>query len=235
MNYADIIIGILLALGFAKGFLAGFWASVLSLAGTLVSFLGAYFLTAPVVSYIEHAKGWVTHVATWWNDVFVLIPAYSKPYDPNSVAEFFAGIDSTPWLRPISALIKDYFLEIEALTGPGATWGTILAGLLAQIVVSGIVFFVLLALVRFVWSLAVKTLRFASSLSFSQRFFGGVLQLGLSVIWLSLIVGTLYPLIGLKNFGSLRDIVSSSHLVAFLLGVYKVLIPAVFLRIKPQL
>lgn len=234
MNYADVIIGILLALGFAKGFLAGFWTSVLSLAGTLVSFLGAYFLTGPVVGYLENAKGWVTQAATWWNDVFVLIPTYSKPYDPNSVAEFFTGIDSTQWLRPISALIKDCFLEIETLTGPGATWGTILANLLGQIVVSGIVFFVLLALVRFVWGIATKTLRFASSLSFAQRFFGGVLQLGLSLVWLSLVVGTLYPLVGLETFGSLRETVSSSHLVAFLLGVYKVLIPAVFLQIKLQ-
>ncbi|HHY12748.1 MAG TPA: CvpA family protein [Firmicutes bacterium] len=234
LNYADIVIGILLTLAFAKGFMAGFWASVLSLAGTLVSFIGAYFLTGPVVNYFERANSWVTQATAWWDDVFVLVPSNSKPYDPNAVADFFAGIDSTPWLRPISALIKDRFLEIEATAGPAATWGAILSSLMAQILVSGIVFFVLLTLVRLAWSLFSRTLAFASALSFPQRFFGGVLQLGLSLIWLSLITGALYPLVGLEILGPVRDIVASSHLVGVLLGIYQVLIPAVLLQISPQ-
>ncbi|MGI6163995.1 MAG: CvpA family protein [Bacillota bacterium] len=235
MNYADIIIGCFLALGFIKGFLTGFWASVLGLAGTVVGFLGAYFFTGPVVNYLEHSAGWVSHISEWWKDVFILLPSYAKPYDPNSVAEFFQGIDSTPWLRPISALLKDYFLEIEVLAGPGATWGRMLALLLAQIVVASVVFFVLLSLIRIAWSFFARTLSFATSLSFAQRFLGGLLQLGLSVVWLSLVVGSLYPLIGLESLGQVRDIVSSSQMVAVLLGVYKVLLPAALSRIKPKL
>ncbi len=75
MNYADIVIGAILALGFLKGFLAGFWSSVLGLAGTVVGFLGAYFFTGPAVNYLEKSARWVSHVAEWWKDVFVLFPA----------------------------------------------------------------------------------------------------------------------------------------------------------------
>lgn len=235
VNYADIVIGAILALGFLKGFLAGFWSSVLGLAGTVVGFLGAYFFTGPAVNYLEKSARWVSHVAEWWKDVFVLLPSYAKPYDANSVADFFEGIDSTPWLRPISGLLKDYFLEIEALAGPGATWGRMLALLLAQILVASVVFLILLSVFRIAWSFFARTLSFATSLSLTQRFLGGLLQLGLSVVWLSLLVGSLYPLIGLEALGPVRDVISSSQMVAVLLGVYKVLLPAALARIEPKL
>jgi hypothetical protein len=235
LNYADVAIGIVLALGFVKGFLAGFWASVLNLAGMFASFLGAYFLTGPAVNYLERASGWVTRVTAWWDDIFLLIPSYSKPYDPNAVADFFAGIDSTPWLRPISALIKDRFLEIEAMAGAGASWGAILSSLMAQLLVSGVVFFILLTVLRFVWALFSRTLAFAASLSLSQRILGGLLQMALSLVWLSLIAGALYPLVGLEVLAPVRDVLASSHLIGILLGIYQVLIPAVMLQISSQL
>ncbi len=228
-------IGIVVALGFVKGFLAGFWASVLNLAGMFASFLGAYFLTGPAVNYLERASGWVTRVTAWWDDIFLLIPSYSKPYDPNAVADFFAGIDSTPWLRPISALIKDRFLEIEAMAGAGASWGAILSSLMAQLLVSGVVFFILLTVLRFVWALFSRTLAFAASLSLSQRILGGLLQMALSLVWLSLIAGALYPLVGLEVLAPVRDVLASSHLIGILLGIYQVLIPAVMLQISSQL
>ncbi|HHX10439.1 MAG TPA: hypothetical protein GX729_03575 [Firmicutes bacterium] len=235
LNYADVAIGIVVALGFVKGFLAGFWASVLNLAGMFASFLGAYFLTGPAVNYLERASGWVTRVTAWWDDIFLLIPSYSKPYDPNAVADFFAGIDSTPWLRPISALIKDRFLEIEAMAGAGASWGAILSSLMAQLLVSGVVFFILLTVLRFVWALFSRTLAFAASLSLSQRILGGLLQMALSLVWLSLIAGALYPLVGLEVLAPVRDVLASSHLIGILLGIYQVLIPAVMLQISSQL
>ncbi len=235
LNYADVVIGILLALGFVRGFLRGLWASVLNLAGTLVSFLGAYFFTQPVVNYLEKSNHLLSNLTDWWSRVFVLVPTYSKPYDPNCVAEFFEGIDSTSWLRPISALIKDRFLEIEASAGPAALWGGILSSLMAQILLSGMVFFALLTVFRVLWSLISKPLVFASALSVPQRVFGGMLQLALSGVWLSLIIGALYPLVALDFVEPIRDVITSSSFLAVLLGVYKVLIPAVFLQMNPLL
>ena len=88
---------------------------------------------------------------------------------------------------------------------------------------------------RIAWSFFARTLSFATSLSLTQRFLGGLLQLGLSVVWLSLLVGSLYPLIGLEALGPVRDVISSSQMVAVLLGVYKVLLPAALARIEPKL
>ena len=87
LNYADLVIGVIVVLGFIKGFLAGFWSSVLNVAGMFASFIGAYFLTNPVVNYLERVGGWVTRVTGWWADVFSSSQAL-QPYDPNAVAEF---------------------------------------------------------------------------------------------------------------------------------------------------
>ena len=119
MNYVDIIIAVILGIGFVKGFMKAFWSSVLAITGTVIGLVGAYFLTGPVVGYLEQTAGLVTQLSQKWADVFSLFPNYSKPYDPNSVAEFFQGIDSIEWLRPMSALIKDHFLQVEAIAGPG--------------------------------------------------------------------------------------------------------------------
>ena len=157
MNYVDIIIAVILGIGFVKGFMKGFWSSVLAVTGTVIGLVGAYFLTGPVVGYLEQTAGLVTQLSQKWADVFSLFPNYSKPYDPNSVAEFFQGIDSIEWLRPMSALIKDHFLQVEAIAGPGATWGQILPLLISQILVASIVFLLLIILLRLLWSLVART------------------------------------------------------------------------------
>lgn len=233
MNYVDIVILAILIVGFVKGFLKGFWASVLALAGTVIGLIGAYFLTAPLVSYLQKTWGVVSNVAAWWDGVFVVLPNYAKPYDPNSVAEFFQGIDSIEWLKPISALIKDHFLEVEAIAGPGATWGEILPLLIAQILVASIAFFALIIILRLVWSLLARTFSRIASMSLANRLLGGILQLCLAAMWLSLVVGIIYPLVGLGIFEPIKDMLSTSHFVPILIGIYRAMIPPALARIAP--
>ncbi len=233
MNYVDIVILAILIVGFIKGFLKGFWASVLALAGTVIGLIGAYFLTAPLVSYLQKTWGVVSNVAAWWNGVFVVLPNYAKPYDPNSVAEFFQGIDSIEWLKPISALIKDHFLEVEAIAGPGATWGEILPLLIAQILVASIAFFALIIILRLVWSLLARTFSGIAAMSLANRLLGGILQLCLAAMWLSLVVGIVYPLVGLGILEPIKDMLSTSHFVPILIGIYRAMIPPALARIAP--
>ncbi len=233
MNYVDIVILAILIVGFVKGFLKGFWASVLALAGTVIGLIGAYFLTAPLVSYLQKTWGVVSNVAAWWDGVFVVLPNYAKPYDPNSVAEFFQGIDSIEWLKPISALIKDHFLEVEAIAGPGATWGEILPLLIAQILVASIAFFALIIILRLVWSLLARTFSRIASMSLANRLLGGILQLCLAAMWLSLVVGIIYPLVGLGILEPIKDMLSTSHFVPILIGIYRAMIPPALARIAP--
>lgn len=233
MNYVDIVILAILIVGFVKGFLKGFWASVLALAGTVIGLIGAYFLTAPLVSYLQKTWGVVSNVAAWWDGVFVVLPNYAKPYDPNSVAEFFQGIDSIEWLKPISALIKDHFLEVEAIAGPGATWGEILPLLIAQILVASIAFFALIIILRLVWSLLARTFSGIAAMSLANRLLGGILQLCLAAMWLSLVVGIIYPLVGLGILEPIKDMLSTSHFVPILIGIYRAMIPPALARIAP--
>lgn len=233
MNYVDIVILAILIVGFIKGFLKGFWASVLALAGTVIGLIGAYFLTAPLVSYLQKTWGVVSNVAAWWDGVFVVLPNYAKPYDPNSVAEFFQGIDSIEWLKPISALIKDHFLEVEAIAGPGATWGEILPLLIAQILVASIAFFALIIILRLVWSLLARTFSGIAAMSLANRLLGGILQLCLAAMWLSLVVGIIYPLVGLGILEPIKDMLSTSHFVPILIGIYRAMIPPALARIAP--
>lgn len=233
MNYVDIVILAILIVGFVKGFLKGFWASVLALAGTVIGLIGAYFLTAPLVSYLQKTWGVVSNVAAWWDGVFVVLPNYAKPYDPNSVAEFFQGIDSIEWLKPISALIKDHFLEVEAIAGPGATWGEILPLLIAQILVASIAFFALIIILRLVWSLLARAFSGIAAMSLANRLLGGILQLCLAAMWLSLVVGIVYPLVGLGILEPIKDMLSTSHFVPILIGIYRAMIPPALARIAP--
>lgn len=235
MNYVDIIIAVILGIGFIKGFMKGFWSSVLAVTGTVIGLVGAYFLTGPVVGYLEQTAGLVTQLSQKWADVFSLFPNYSKPYDPNSVAEFFQGIDSIEWLRPMSALIKDHFLQVEAIAGPGATWGQILPLLISQILVASIVFLLLIILLRLLWSLVARTFSMITSMSLANRFLGGILQLCLSAMWMALIVGILYPFVGLGVFKPVGEMLATSRLVAVLIGIYKAMLPPALARIVPRM
>jgi len=235
VNYVDIIIAVILGIGFIKGFMKGFWSSVLAVTGTVIGLVGAYFLTGPVVGYLEQTAGLVTQLSQKWADVFSLFPNYSKPYDPNSVAEFFQGIDSIEWLRPMSALIKDHFLQVEAIAGPGATWGQILPLLISQILVASIVFLLLIILLRLLWSLVARTFSMITSMSLANRFLGGILQLCLSPMWMALIVGILYPFVGLGVFKPVGEMLATSRLVAVLIGIYKAMLPPALARIVPRM
>jgi len=235
VNYVDIIIAVILGIGFIKGFMKGFWSSVLAVTGTVIGLVGAYFLTGPVVGYLEQTAGLVTQLSQKWADVFSLFPNYSKPYDPNSVAEFFQGIDSIEWLRPMSALIKDHFLQVEAIAGPGATWGQILPLLISQILVASIVFLLLIILLRLLWSLVARTFSMITSMSLANRFLGGILQLCLSAMWMALIVGILYPFVGLGVFKPVGEMLATSRLVAVLIGIYKAMLPPALARIVPRM
>jgi len=231
LNYVDIVIGGLLVLAFSKGFLAGAWRSILNLIGTIAGVVGAYFLTGPVVRYLEATHHIVAIFANWWEDVFLLLPVYGQPYEPASLSEYLNSLDSVPWLHPFRRIIQDYFLEIQGLVGPQATWGEMLSLFLSKILISGVVFLILLAVLRLIWSLLTGGISTIGPVSFSQRFLGGMIQMAVSFFWLSILVGSLYPIIGTQPFEGLRDAVSSSWLVAVLLGVYRAILPAILTRL----
>jgi hypothetical protein len=64
------------------------------------------------------------------------------------------------------------------------------------------------------------------------RLLGGVVETGLSVVWLSLLAGVLYPFLTAGFLGAAREAAAGSYLTALLLGVYQAIWPAVIARVK---
>ncbi|HHW19201.1 MAG TPA: hypothetical protein GXX30_09985 [Firmicutes bacterium] len=230
MNVVDLIVVILLLLAFMKGFSAGLWRSLFNLAGTIASFLGALFLTGPIVSYVERTYRAVSVLSGWWSDVFALIPGYARPYQPGTLAEFLEIVDATAWLKPFKALIESHLLAVEKMAGPGATWGKMVSLLLAEILLSGVAFMILLTLTRFLWAIVSSTVSLAESVSLGQRLLGGILQTAISFFWLSVLAGSLYPLLGLDFLAGVREAFSHSWMMSILLGTYRSIWPAILAR-----
>lgn len=221
MYYLDIVVGGLLVLGFFRGFSAGFWKCLVRLAGTIAGLVVAWLFTSPVVTYLENRYYVLTLLADWWKDVFTGVPGLNIVAQESTGAEFLSGLESISWLEQISGFIQENISQIQNMAGPGSSWGQVLAYGLAVLLVSGVVFLILLSLVRGSLWLFAGTLNIVSSFSMSNRLLGGVLEFGVSVFWMSLIIGTLYPLLGLPVMSGIRDSVSASWLVSVLMGVYR--------------
>jgi hypothetical protein len=54
-------------------------------------------------------------------------------------------------------------------------------------------------------------------------------------MWLSLIAGIIYPLVGLGVLEPIKDMLSTSHLVPVLIAIYRAMIPPALARIAPGL
>jgi len=97
------------------------------------------------------------------------------------------------------------------------------------------VFLLLIILLRLLWSLVARTFSMITSMSLANRFLGGILQLCLSAMWMALIVGILYPFVGLGVFKPVGEMLATSRLVAVLIGIYKAMLPPALARIVPRM
>jgi len=221
LNFVDAVIGVLLVFAFLKGFRVGVLGTVFGLVASFLAFVGAFYLTGPVVKYLEQSYGVLTVLSDKMREVFVFLPVYGKPYDPGSFGDFMAGLEATPWLEPFKGIIRDHVAAAYESAGVTATWDKVLGFLFSQILVSGVMFMVLLVVLRVVLHVfAAGFLRIEPS-STLERLLGGLLETGVSLIWLSILAGTFYPLMGMKFLAGLREAVSSSTLMGLLLGVHK--------------
>lgn len=234
MNWVDAVLGIVLALAFVRGFAAGMWKSLFSLIATALSFLGAVFCTAPAVSFVESQRGTVRTIAAWLEGAFLNLPAAARPYDGSLFQDLAGSSARSGWAGIVNAILQKNLTAVESLSGPDASWGTVLAILLAHLVVSGGVFLVLLSAFRIVSRLALRWLPFESPASFGVRLAGGVIQTGISLVWMAVVTGTVYPLLCAGYFPGLAEQAALSWIVAVSLELYQVLWPAIVSTITVQ-
>lgn len=226
------MIGVLLLLSFIRGFRTGVWRSVFNLVGMAAAFLGAYALSGPSVDFLNERWDLLEKTSVWWRHAFDTLPPLMAPYDPGTFDEAFSSIGGSAWGRLLQGAVKQNLVAVGALAGPQPTWSEMLSLALSRLLLSSVAFFVLLSVLRLVAELIVKSLGFTTPDSFLVRLLGGLVETGLSVVWLSLLAGALYPLLTAGFLGRAREAAAGSYLTAVLLSVYQILWPAIIARVK---
>jgi hypothetical protein len=226
------VLGVLLLLSFIRGFRTGVWRSVFNLVGMAAAFLGAYALSGPTVDFLNKRWDLLEKTSLWWKRVFDTLPPLMVPYDPGTFDEAFSSIGGSSWGRLLQGAVKQNLAAVGALASPEPTWAEMLSFALSRLLLSSVAFFVLLSVLRLVAELIVKSLGFTAPDSFMVRLLGGVVETGLSVVWLSLLAGVLYPFLTAGFLGAAREAAAGSYLTALLLGVYQAIWPAVIARVK---
>lgn len=226
------MIGVLLLLAFIRGFRTGVWRAVLNLVGTAGAFLGAYALSGPSVDFLNEQWNLLEKTSVWWRRVFETLPPLMVPYDPNTFDEAFSAIGGSSWGRLLQKAVKQNLVAVGGLAGPNPTWAEMLSLALSRLLLSSVAFFILLSLLRLVAELTLRSLGFTAPDSFLVRLLGGIVETGLSVIWLSLLAGILYPFLTAGFLGRAREPAAGSYLMALLMSVYQTIWPAVIARVK---
>lgn len=232
MNYVDIIICVLLALAFFRGFSSGLWKALMNLIVNLAAFLGAYFLTGPVLRFVDAKYGLIAKMSVWAGDVMPNLPGSSLPYDPETFGRVFNIVGTGSWVETVRSVVQKYMASSAVIAGPNATWGDVVATSVAHLLASGIVFVALFGLLTVVLTIMSSSLSWALPASFGIRVLGGLVQSAVSALWLSVVAGTIYPLITAGFLQGARDAAATSWLMSFLLGVYRTIWPAVVARLS---
>jgi hypothetical protein len=232
MNYIDVALGILLILAFVRGFSGGIWRSLFSLGSTAVAFGGAYLLAGPTTNLIERNYSVLKGMSAWWNSIFGTVPGLSVPYDPATFDQAFTSVSGTGWAKAFQGALRQNVLAVQSSAGPNPTWASVLGLALARLVLSAAVFHVLLGVLRMACNLFAGSLAFGIPASFSARLMGGVLETGISAVWLSITAGVLYPVLSAGLIGNTEEALASSVVMPPLLGIYRVLWPALIAKFK---
>lgn len=232
MNYVDVILGALLVLAFIKGFSGGLWRSIFNLVSTAAAFVGTYFLVGPAVNLIEKNYKLLASMASWWKGVFGSMPGLALPYNPATFDQAFAAASNHGWMSIFQTAIRNNVLAVQEAAGANPTWGTVLGLALARLILSGIVFLILLAVLRLACNLVAGSLAFGIPKTLSSRVLGGILETAISVVWLSIMAGTLSPLLTTGILSGVGKGAETSTVFAFLMGAYRAIWPVVLAQIK---
>lgn len=235
MNYVDIIIGSLLALAFIRGFTSGLWKALMNLIVGVLAFVAAYFLSGPVLSYLDGKYHVVASMSSWTENVFPPLPAMKLPYDPATFDQVFQALGGGGWMGALKSNLQANMAARAALAGLNPTWGQVIAVSASHFLASGLVFLGLLALLSTLGTILGRSLSWALPVGIGVRLLGGIIQTLLSVIWLSVLAGTLYPVFTAGLLQGAKEAVNSSWLMSLLLGVYHGLWPVIVAQIRGNL
>lgn len=232
MNYVDVFIGLTVGLAFLKGFVSGVWKSITNLLTTILSLFLAYWLAGPAVRFLDAKYGVLTSVAGWIKNVLPALPGMFEPYDPATFGVLSGGLNPAGWTGVFRDYLSGDLAGAASLAGPSPAWVDVLAAAASHLFLSGISFLVLLAVFSALGKLLTRTLSFALPVSLGARVLGGLIETALSVLWLSILAGTLYPTIVGGFLRGINPAASASWLMSLLLGIYRSVWPVLVAKIK---
>lgn len=171
-------------------------------------------------------------MSSWWKGIFGPMPGLSLPYNPATFDQAFAAASGPGWMSAFQGAIRQNVLAVQQAAEPNPTWGTVLGLALARLILSGAVFFLLLAVLRLACNLVAGSFAFGIPKSLPVRVFGGLLETATSVVWLSILVGTLSPLFTTGILSGASAAAETSQVFAFLMGAYRLIWPAIISGVR---
>jgi len=232
-NWIDILFVVILAEAAVRGFVKGFWVTLLSFIGTIAGLIGAYCLTGPVVRLLENQWHIVSSIERSLFASVTVLPAFNVPFGPATITNISDFVRRSPALGPLAEAAERALLDI--LSGRQvATAGEAVAVVFATLLVRTAVFLILVALIRVGALLLAKGLDVATRGSIPLRILGALLDACLRATWLALIVGgVVYPVIVAGDIPFFREALTSSRITPYLLDIYQAVARIGFGWIRP--
>lgn len=232
-NWLDVLFAIILLEAVIRGFLKGFWVTLLSFAGTIAGLIGAYCFTGPVVRFLEGQWRVVSNIEQSLFSSLAALPAFNVPFGPATITNISDFVGKYPALQPMAEVAEKALLDILA-ERQVSTAGEAMAVLFAALFVRTIVFLILVAVIRVAAMLLARGLDLATQASIPLRLFGAALDGALRALWLAILVGgVVYPIVVAGDIPFLKETVASSRITPYLLGIYQVVARVAFGWVRP--
>ncbi len=227
-NWLDVLLGIILLEAAIRGFLKGFWVTLLSFIGTIAGLIGAYCLTGPVVRFLETQWHVVSNLERSLFGSLAALPTFNVPFGPATITNISDFVGKYPALRPLAEVAERALWDILA-GRQVATAGKAMAVLFAALFVRTAVFLLLVGAIRLAAMLLARGLDLATESSIPLRLLGAALDGALRALWLGILVGgVVYPIVVAGQIPFLRETLASSRITPYLLDIYQVVARVAF-------
>lgn len=204
---------------------------MLNLGTSAVAFLSAYALTPITVKWLDSSWQVVTRFSDWWREVLAILPGLNEQFVAGTAPRIGGEQASGGLARMVLDFIERGLLDERAFPGGTPTWLDVLSFSIGRMLVSAVVFLVIFALTKGLCSLLFAPLYTGKPGSLASRLLGAMIETALAALWLSIIAGTIYPVLASGFLGSVGKAISSSTAFMLLSRLFQILWPALGWRL----
>lgn len=230
MNYVDLVLIIILALGAFKGYRRGFIYTLGGLFGWIVSLVIAMMYSSNLKIFFDEKLMLSNKLGEWLGEHLPL-PDFAQSAG-SSVSEVQQSINNMPLPGFMKESLTEQVIILNATGDGSASLAQVVGYGLADIIVKGIAFLILFFIVSFI----IKLLIMLFSRGVNATVFGGVNRLGglimgtvINACIMAVVVGVLYPLLTVgMPANPVGQEIETSFLTPILLNIFAVISSHVF-------